>query len=232
MDITAITGITFDAAGTLLTPHPSVGAIYADVLSNHRVTIQPMALNALFKVAFARAQETTRENLSEDTEFEYWRNIVWQTVGRYCKNKDFELIFKDLYETFTLAKRWNLSEDALPTLQSLKSRGYRLALLTNWDKRIRSLSTEIGLDLLFESIFISSEIGFEKPDRRIFSHVEMKMGLQPTNLLHIGDNPLRDADGAINAGWNALILDPENQNPGYYRITRLDELLSLLPNRS
>jgi putative hydrolase of the HAD superfamily len=232
MDITAITGITFDAAGTLLTPHPSVGAVYAEVISNHGVTIQPMALNALFKVTFARAQKTTRENLSEDTEFEFWRNIVWQTVGPYCKNKDFEQIFKDLFETFTLAKRWNLTEDALPTLQSLKTRGYRLALLTNWDKRIRSLNAEIGLDDLFESIFISSEIGFEKPDRRIFSHVEKKMRLQPNNLLHIGDNPVRDADGAIKAGWNALIFDPDNQNHGYYRITRLGELLSLLPNRS
>ena len=104
-------------------------------------------------------------------------------------------------------------------------------MLTNWDQRIRSLSTAIGLDLIFESIFISSEIGFEKPDRRIFGHVEKQMALQPNNLLHIGDNPSRDADGAINAGWNALILDSDNQNSGYYRITRLGELLSLLPNR-
>lgn len=231
MDITAIKGITFDAAGTLMTPHPSVGAIYAEVLSKHKVTIQPMALNALFKTTFASAQETTRENLTEDTEYEFWQNIVWKTVGLYCKNKDFELIFKDIFETFTSAKRWNIPEDALPTLQLLKKRGYRLAMLTNWDKRIRILNTEMGLDLIFESIFISSEIGFEKPDRRIFSHVEKQMGLQPINLLHIGDNPVRDADGAIEAGWNALILDSDNQKQGYYRIPCLGELLSLLPNR-
>ncbi len=232
MDISAISGITFDVAGTLLSPYPSVGHIYAEVLSKHGVTIQPMALNTLFKDSLAHAQEKTRENLNEDTEFEFWRNIVWQTIICYCKNKDFEGIFKELFETFTLAKRWRLTEEALPTLQSLNKRGYRLALLTNWDKRIRRLSDEIGLGTLFESIFISSEIGFEKPDRRIFTYVEKKMRLQPNNLIHIGDNISRDADGAIKAGWNALIFDPENEKHGYYRITHFKELLPLLPNRS
>ena len=85
MDISAISGITFDVSGTLLSPYPSVGDIYAEVLSKHGVTIQPMALNTLFKDSLAHAQEKTRKNLNEDTEFEFWRNIVWQTIRCYCK---------------------------------------------------------------------------------------------------------------------------------------------------
>ncbi len=231
MDFSEVIGITFDAAGTLITPHPSVGAVYAEVLSHHGVTVPAGDLNSMFKSSFSEALKKTRENINETTEIEFWRNISWKTFGRFCSDKDFELIFKDLFETFALARRWKISNDALPTLQSLKDRNYRLALLSNWDKRLRNVAAECGIGKFFETIFISSEVGFEKPDRRIFSHVEKSMVLNPKNILHIGDSPDRDAAGAINAGWNAIILDPENRIKDYYRINCLIDLLSYLPHR-
>ena len=48
---------------------------------------------------------------------------------------------------------------------------YRLAVISNFDKRLRRVLEDLGIAGRFERIFISSEIGCEKPDPEIFRRV-------------------------------------------------------------
>ena len=224
--------VTFDAGGTLIHPHPSASAVYAEVLAQHRITIQPPALEHLFSTALQKAQSTVREDINEKTEKEFWRGIVRDTIGRYCPQKEkFGDVFEDIFDAFASASRWKAAEDASETLSSLKSRGYRLALLSNADKRYRQVFAEMGLEKLLEHLFISSEIGYEKPDGRIFTHVQKLMQVPAESILHVGDSPWRDGKGAADAGWQYLILGskPESAD-GHSYISSLSRLLNLLPD--
>ena len=79
------------------------------------------------------------------------------------------------------------------TLQALRDRGYRIALLSNNDSRLRNVIQDLGIALLiFEQIFISSEIGFEKPNPKIFKYVEREMNASAEEILHLGDSYSRD----------------------------------------
>ena len=81
--------------------------------------------------------------------------------------------------------------------------------------------------LLFEELFISAELGVEKPDPAIFKAVEKSMGESPSSFLHLGDSHSRDFEGARAAGWSALLYGMPIIESS--QITSFPELLDRLP---
>jgi HAD superfamily hydrolase (TIGR01549 family) len=59
---------------------------------------------------------------------------------------------------------------------------------------------DLGLSERFEKIFISSEVGCEKPDPEIFRRAVEVMDVAPRRCLHVGDDPDNDWEGATAAG--------------------------------
>ena len=57
-------------------------------------------------------------------------------------------------------------------------------------------------------IFVSTELGAQKPSKRIFEIVQARIKVTPSNILHVGDNPIEDIQGAVHAGWNAALVNP------------------------
>ena len=77
---------------------------------------------------------------------------------------------------------------AKETLRTL-SQTRRLALVTNGEShKQRAKVDRFDLGSLFERIFVEEEVGFGKPDPRIFRHVLAKMKVTPEACLMIGDN--------------------------------------------
>ncbi|HZP45147.1 MAG TPA: HAD family hydrolase [Candidatus Binataceae bacterium] len=79
---------------------------------------------------------------------------------------------------------------------------YRLGLLSNFDdeRTGHEVVADTGLADLFETVVISAAVRLRKPDRRIFEHVLVRMGLQPLDVLFVGDTPRDDIWGATQAG--------------------------------
>ncbi len=92
--------------------------------------------------------------------------------------------------------------DVLPTLESLRRRGLRLGLVSDnpADSQRQKLAAT-GLASWFDAIVFSREVGAEKPDRRPFDAVAAGLELPPEALVMAGDNPHRDAEGALAAGF-------------------------------
>ena len=90
----------------------------------------------------------------------------------------------------------------------------KLGIITNgpsgrqWDK-VKSLRAERWISR--ENIFVSADVGCEKPDRRIFDHAKQAMGLNDAEIWFVGDAYLLDVEGALNAGWNAVWMNRRNR---------------------
>jgi len=56
----------------------------------------------------------------------------------------------------------------------------------------------------FDSMIFSEEIGIRKPDPRIFYLAAERLGVQPCEIVHVGDNLKTDVWGAMNAGLKAI----------------------------
>lgn len=95
---------------------------------------------------------------------------------------------------------------AIETVQTLKSLGLKVIVLSNWDDSLVKVLTHCGLAGLFDEIFASLVEGCEKPEPEFFDLAHQALGCRKEEVLHVGDNPLDDAVGAINFGWRALLL--------------------------
>lgn len=85
-----------------------------------------------------------------------------------------------------------------------------LGIITNgpsrhqWDK-VRSLQAEKWIP--HENIFVSADVGAEKPDRKIFDYAKRTMRLEDAEIWFVGDAYALDVEGAVNAGWNAVWMN-------------------------
>ena len=227
--MSTVRAITFDAAGTLMRPWPSVGSVYAGAARGRGFAVEDREVNERFYCVFSETQSD--KSTFKGDERGFWRMIVSRTFEGFCPKAIHDSLFEELWETFARGKCWRLAEGAVDTLQVLGTRGYRLAVLSNNDSRLRPVLRDLGVSDLFEKLFISSEIGFEKPSPEIFKEVELELGTAAKDMLHVGDSYSRDVQGALSAGWRtSLYSEKECKLPDdVARIERFRELLDLLP---
>ncbi|HET8630468.1 MAG TPA: HAD-IIIA family hydrolase, partial [Thermomicrobiales bacterium] len=116
-------------------------------------------------------------------------------------------------------------------LARLRAAGYRLAIVSNWSWGLANLCAGLDLAAPFEQIVASARVGFAKPHPGIFAHALRSMGLPPEAVVHVGDNPIADVGGALEAGVRPILLDRRGENAGVevpYRVRDLLELVALL----
>jgi putative hydrolase of the HAD superfamily len=123
---------------------------------------------------------------------------------------------------------------ALETLAALRERGHRLALLTNGCSTFqRRKLARFELEPLFELILVEGELGYGKPDRRVFEAALRQFDARADEACMIGDNLDADIAGAQVLGISAIWFDAHGTGfkPGERRapervIVRLSELVS------
>jgi putative hydrolase of the HAD superfamily len=164
--------------------------------------------------------------LSYERERDWWKFLVREVFSRHITFQDFEAFFDYLYIRFAEADCWRLYEEVPEILQSLKSKGLRMAIVSNWDSRLPSLCEKLAIDSYFETMVISSIVGYEKPHPSIFRIALERTGLQPHDVLYVGDDPFLDYQAARKVGITALHLDRYGRFPDHQdKITTLHELL-------
>jgi putative hydrolase of the HAD superfamily len=86
-------------------------------------------------------------------------------------------------------------------LSHLRGRGMKLGLLTNGLAQThRSKIVRLGLENLFDGVFLADEVGMVKPDPRVFLHACSRLGTSADKAVMVGDRYERDIVGAREAG--------------------------------
>lgn len=104
--------------------------------------------------------------------------------------------------------RWRLIPGAKELLLALRRQGVHTGLLSNWDASCREVLRQNGLDVLLQSVVISSEVGAEKPDSAIFEAALRLVDIPPEQTLFVGDNYYDDVLGARKCNIQCLLLAP------------------------
>jgi 2-haloalkanoic acid dehalogenase type II len=82
-----------------------------------------------------------------------------------------------------------LFDGAIHTLQTLRDRGVKLALISNGKAQTQREKVDLfGLDRYFDCVLIEGEFGVGKPDRRVFDHALKELGVSPGETWMVGDN--------------------------------------------
>jgi putative hydrolase of the HAD superfamily len=124
---------------------------------------------------------------------------------------DRDNFFEIAYEHFAEAGVWELYSEVQDVLKQLQPR-FQLAVISNFDGRLRFILQHLGISSFFGHIFISSEIGADKPDPEIYRRALKVIDLKPNDVLHVGDDPKRDWKAASVAGLSIFRLHRPNNS--------------------
>lgn len=126
------------------------------------------------------------------------------------------------------------NDDALEILKAQK-KNYQIIIVTNGTAIAQKKKLErSGLDKIADNIFISEEVGYEKPSIHFFERVIAKAGIDDiSQAVIIGDSLTSDIQGGVNAGIDTCWYNPKedvndtNLKPTYI-IKNLHELCEIV----
>lgn len=122
------------------------------------------------------------------------------------------------------------AEEAVDSLH----KKYRLFLASNGTASVqKGRMTSANLYRFFETVFVSQEIGFNKPSREYFDACFARIpGFDREKAIMVGDSLTSDIQGGINAGIKTVWVNPEHKPCGDikpdYEIESLSQLEALL----
>lgn len=231
----SIRAVTFDAASTLIRVTWRPGPFAVDCLNELGIEVDPQpAIERYERLYLGRLPEYIAANAARDVAAcrSFWRGVsadwlpsIGVPVSRLAEVLD--VADKMLYSGN--GRYFAFYEDVKPAVIELSCRGLRLAIISNWDYSLHRIVDSLGGTAWFDPIVASLLEGVEKPDRRLFDLTLSKMGLQPDEVLHVGDNPIDDVQGALGAGLRAVLLDREANQSQIPADSRVIQSLTQLP---
>ncbi len=210
-----IRAVLFDAVGTLFGVRGSVGAIYSEQARAFGVEFSPAELDSRFRAVFATKRPPTTDART------WWQAVVAETFTGVTF-PEFDAYFQQIYQHFASAQPWQLYPETVEVLLKLQERGLLLAIVSNFDERLYPVLEAFEIRPYFQAVALSSEVGFAKPDPRLFAVALEQLGCSAGQALHVGDSP-EDVIGAGAAGVRALKIDRTAKADG-----TIDTLLRVL----
>lgn len=200
----------FDAAGTLIRLTEPVGKSYAKIARRHGLAMHPDTATTAFLDVWRSKPHREAGNAPRPYDDQgWWREVAFDVVERACPERpgfDAEAWFKELYEYFAQPGVWAAFPEVESMLERLRPH-YRMAVVSNFDRRLHRVLKNLGLADYFETLIVSSEIGAEKPHPRIFHAAMEKLAVTPDRVLHVGDDAVRDAEGAGKVGMRTFLVN-------------------------
>ncbi|TIB75118.1 hypothetical protein E3Q24_00086 [Wallemia mellicola] len=230
--------VLFDAFDTLIKPRNAVQSQYFYVFNKYNISIAPDEVKERFKVAF---QELSKLAPNYGKSISWTPNIWWSNIIKRVLEQDdrygypltyavdpktLNNIQNELLHRFASSEGYEALPGAYDTLAEIKSQGVKCGLVSNADDRILSVLESLNLKQFFSSISLSYDVGFEKPDYRIFDHALQQSNLEdikPKHVLFLGDEYKSDYIGAQQFGIRPLLFYQE----GYHKTISEDILKSV-----
>jgi HAD superfamily hydrolase (TIGR01549 family) len=202
--VTRIEAVLFDWGDTLFeSPHaPSV------ILEHARAQNIPMTRDAadqmwreLWDAGKTAEEHAKGRDLSRDAHRRVWMELFSRANARLPG------VDRALYEQVMDASTWRPYPDTEPTLRALHDRRVPLGIVSNHSFDLRDFFKRHLLDRYITSYTLSYQVGAAKPSPRIFEEARRTLGVQPANLLMVGDDAVSDG-GASAVGFQVLLLPP------------------------
>jgi len=202
--------IFFDAAGTLIHLPKSVGFHYAYVGERIGLRLDASALDRAFADCWKQTPARPAiDGPREDDDKGWWRELVDRVLDQVqpgLDELDRDAFFEGAYSHFAEPGVWDLYPEVEGVLAALHGR-FELAVISNFDGRLRMIFEHLGVSKFFSHVFLSSELGADKPDPEIFRRALRLTGTKSDETLHVGDDPERDWEGATQAGLSIFRLE-------------------------
>ncbi|ADU99665.1 HAD family hydrolase [Alicycliphilus denitrificans] len=229
LDLPRIRAITLDLDDTLWPVWPAISraeAALAGWLAAHAPATAALFSDAQALRAIRQRMETLRPDLRHDLSA-LRRESIRMALAQAG---DDPLLAEPAFEFFFAERqRVDLFDDALAALDFMATR-WPVVAVSNGNADVH----RIGIGRYFKASLSATQLGVAKPDARIFHAGAQAAGVAPGQVLHVGDDALLDARGALDAGMQAAWLNtvgadwPHEGAPPHATVPSLSALCRLL----
>lgn len=208
--------VVFDAGKTLWDFKYRPEALFAEALSRQGIHVDQTRLSEAVKKAERKFDEEF-SGLAPDEQastMSRYERFFAEELGVKMDLDRFGMDCEDIFSKATHdVANWSAYPDAIPTLEALKARGFKLGMVSNASDLARKVLVNLDMERRFDFVVISSEVGVNKPSPEIFHLALRKANVHPHRALYVGDRLNIDVRGARRAGMQAVLIDREEIYP-------------------
>ena len=221
--MSAIGAVLFDFGNTLFS-HDPLAATIARLAVQLGAGLDPDRAGELAAEIDATAHTAAELRHPRDLDADVWQHrwaVIYGLGDRVVDGLGAALL-ADMHDP----DRWVPFAGTRAVLEGLRSSGTRVGIVSNTGWDVRTAFARHGFTELIDAYTLSYEAGCTKPDPRLFHLACTTLGVEPANVLMVGDDPRADS-GAVAAGLRVLLLPPTP--PG--TDNALDTVLTLVKSR-
>lgn len=225
--------ISLDCANTLLSVNWKIDEFALRCAQDAQLAVPPDAGKLYAKMYMQRLPDFLKANLSRDDQqgdahyhqlgLDWLKELdldpSWQPKLRAAADHLLYSKESDLFKVFP---------ETIQALEALKTHNFRLIVISNWDYTLDRILRAHGLSGFFAHTFASLVEGVEKPDPRLFEIALAKAGARRKAVVHVGDDPVDDIQGAQNSGIHSILVDRTQPPDPPSRIQNLTQLLECI----
>lgn len=228
--------VFLDAGETILYPHPSFSELFARVVTDSGVPVSARDVEDVRRRLAPHLVDMAEDSgagggisLSEESSRTFWTFLYRRFLEELGHGGD-EALVDRLFTVFSRTSTYRLYDDVLPALQALSESGYRLGLISNFERWLEEMLVELEVGHIFDVAVISGIEGVEKPDASIYRRALDKAGVDAARAVHVGDSPGLDVEPARSVGMATVLLDRLGRYAGHDgpRVASLKELPDVL----
>jgi putative hydrolase of the HAD superfamily len=226
MDIRAL---LFDVNGTLIDIETDEGLeeIYrtiAHFLVYQGISLHRWEVRDLYFQIMQQQRAKSAETFAEWDALEVWRELLHNEASDYtrslpsAKREQLPLFLTELHRSIA-RKRLRLYPQVQETLDQLRLH-YRLAVVSDAQSAYAVPELHaVGLLKYFNTIIVSGDYGYRKPDPRLIQKALDALQVRPEQAIFVGNDSYHDIFGAQQVGMKAIFVNSDQGNTSSQTIT-------------
>lgn len=222
-----IKAIFFDVDFTLIYPGPTFQAEgYRRACAAHGIEVDPSKFDAATAASSIILDEVEEQIYNHDLFVHYTASIIEHMGGRGAQVIE---VARAIYEQWSVNHHFEMYDDVAPVLESLQKRGLIVGAISNSHRSLDAFREHFSLANIITVSVSGAEHGYMKPHRSIFDEALARAKVTAAESIMVGDSFKHDIEGALQAGWRAVLLRRSGEVPytlpeGLPVITTLNEL--------
>ena len=202
------TTVLFDADGTLLDFAKSEGEAVRETMLLAGITPTDEKVATYSKINKSLWEMLERKEIEKNV-------LMYHRFEIFCEHYGYATDVREMAKNYTglLAQKGYLLDGAKDLLNRLHGKVKMYIVTNGFDFIQRSRYERSGISDLFDGIFISGELGYEKPDPKYFEKVEQSIGvLSKNSTIVVGDSLSSDIKGANNYQLDSCWYNPRSKS--------------------
>jgi putative hydrolase of the HAD superfamily len=206
-----VKAVFFDVDFTLIFPGPTFQAEgYRRACAAQGIDVDPSKFDAATAASSFILDEVEEQIYNHDLFIHYTASIIEHMGGR---GPNVIQVAAQIYDQWSVNHHFELYDDVAPVMAALRKRNLLIGLISNSHRSLDAFRDHFSL-ADFVSVSVSgAQHGYMKPHRSIFERALEGSEVTAAEAMMVGDSFKHDIEGALNAGWRAVLLKRSGEVP-------------------